>query len=65
MAPVFKVTGRLVTSVNKTLYVRAECEDYARDIAIEHILDGSLGYFSLVCDNVEVVEDIDESEVLS
>ena len=65
MAPLFKVTGRLEASVNETLYVRAECEDFARDIAIEHVLDDSLGYFSLLCEAVEEVEDIDEDEVLS
>jgi len=65
MAPLFKVTGRLKASVNEPLYVRAECEDFARAIAIEHVLDNFLGYFSLFCEAVEEAVDIDEDEVLS
>jgi len=68
MAPLFKVT--IEASVDETFYVRAESDDFARDIAIEHVLDDSLGYISLLCDDVEEVEeveevDIDEDEVLS
>ena len=66
MAPLFKVT--IEASVDETFYVRAEADDFARDIAIEHVLDDSLGYISILCDDVEEVEDsedIDEDEVLS
>ncbi len=65
MAPLFKVT--LDGSLNEIFYVRAETDDFARDIAIEHVLDDPVGYFML-SEDVEEVEDsegIDEDEVLS
>lgn len=67
MAPLFKVT--IEASVDETFYVRAETDDFARDIAIEHVLNDTLSYM-LLSDEVEVdevdeVEDIDEDEVLS
>ena len=68
MAPLFKVT--IEASIDETFYVRAETEDFARDIAMEHalrLLDDSLGYISLdVEEDDEAEEDeVDEDEVLS
>lgn len=64
MAPLFKVT--LDGSLNETFYVRAETEDFARDIAIEHVLDDPLGFF-MPFDDVEEADEgeVDEDEVLS
>ncbi len=61
MAPLYKVT--LEGSLNEIIYVRAECEDFARDIAIEHVLDDFMP--SEDVEEVEDTEDIDEAEVLS
>ena len=65
MAPLFKVT--IVGTIDATFYVRAETEDFARDIAEQEIFDDTMGYFKL-SEDVEEVEDsegIDEYEVLS
>ena len=66
MAPLFKVT--IEATIYETFYVRAETDDFARDIAIEHVLNDTLSYM-LLSDEVEVdevdIEDIDEDEVLS
>ena len=62
MAPLYKVT--IEAKIDETFFVRAETGDFARDIAMEHMLDESLGYFSII--NEEVEEDeVDEDEVLS
>ena len=64
--PLYKVT--LEGSLNETFYVRAETDDFARGIAIEHVLDDPLGYFMPFEDVEEVsfedIDDIDEGEVL-
>lgn len=65
MAPLYKVT--IKATICEKYYVRAETEDFARGIAIEHVLDVTPGYIALYWDDVEEVEedDIDEDEVLS
>jgi len=63
MAPLYKVT--LEISLVKTFYVRAETDDFARDIAIRHILDDPLIMPFEDVEEIEETEDIDESEVLS
>ena len=60
MAPLFKVT--LEGWLGETVYVRAECEDIAIDIAIEHVLDEFMP--SIDVDEADEAEDIDEDEVL-
>jgi hypothetical protein len=68
MAPLFKVT--LEGTFSEIFYVRAECDDFARDIAIERVLDDPLHYLlPFDTEDVEEVEiedldDIDEDEVL-
>jgi len=68
MAPLYKVT--LEGQFSEVFYVRAECDDFARDIAIEHVLDDPLCYL-LPFDTedvgeveIEDLDDIDEEEVL-
>ena len=68
MAPLFKVT--IEASIDETFYVRAETDDFARDIAMEHalrLLDDSLGYISLDVEEVDEAEEdeVDEDEVPS
>ena len=63
MAPLFKVT--IEASVDETFYVRAESDDFARDIAMEHalrLLDDSLGYISLDVEEYDEVEEGEEGE---
>jgi len=68
MAPLYKVT--IEAKIDETFYVRAESDDFARDIAMEHalrLLDDSLGYISLDVEEVDEAEEdeVDEDEVLS
>ena len=63
MAPLYKVT--LEISLDETFYVRAESDDFARDIAIRHILDDPLIMPFEDVEEIEETEDIDEDEVLS
>ena len=51
MAPLFKVT--IEATIDETFYVRAETDDFARDIGIEHVLNDTLSYM-LLSDEVEV-----------
>lgn len=70
MAPLFKVT--LEGTFSEIFYVRAECDDFAIDIAKEYMLDNSRDYLRdylvpFVWKDVEAVddsEDINEDEVL-
>ena len=58
--PLDKVT--LEGWLSEAVYVRAECEDFAFDTAIEHVLNNFMP--SVDVDEVEDSEDIDEDEVL-
>lgn len=65
MAPLFKVT--IEATIDETFYVRAETDDFARDIAMDELFGDPLGYFLVVSDDVDEVEEdeVDEDEVLS
>lgn len=65
MAPLYKVT--IEGKIDETLYVRAETDDFARDIAMDELFGDPLGYFTIVSDDVDEVEEgeVDEDEVLS
>jgi len=62
MAPLFKVT--LEGWLSEAVYVRAECEDFAFDIAIEHVLNNFMPSADVEEVEIENLDDIDEDEVL-
>ena len=62
MAPLFKVT--LEGWIGEILYVRAETDDFARDIAIEHVLNNFMPSADVEEVEIENLDDIDEDEVL-
>ena len=64
MDPLFKVT--IEATIDVTFYVRAETEDFARDIAEQELFDNTMGYFELFYEVDEAEEgEVDEYEVLS
>ena len=65
MAPLYKVT--IEARIDETFFVRAETEDFARDIAMDELFGDPLGYFLIVSDDVDEAEEdeVDEAEVLS
>jgi len=65
MAPLYKVT--IETTIEKPFFVRAETEDFARDIAMDELFGDPLGYFLITNEDVYEVEEaeVDEDEVLS
>ena len=64
MAPLYKVT--IEATIDETFYVRAETDDFARDIAMDELFGDPLAYFLIVSDDVDEAEEgeVDEEEVL-